>query len=47
MEDGRMDLFATGKYLDEIVLEAGIARLQERVVVLDSRNIDILIVLPL
>ena len=32
---------------NEIVLEAGIARLQERVVVLDSRNIDILIVLPL
>ena len=47
MEDGRMDLFATGKYLDEIVLEAGVAKLQERVVVLDSRNVDILIVVPL
>jgi anthranilate 1,2-dioxygenase small subunit len=47
MEDGRMDLFATGKYLDEIVLEGGVARLQERIVVLDSRNVDILIVVPL
>jgi anthranilate 1,2-dioxygenase small subunit len=47
MEDGRMDLFATGKYLDEIVLEGGAAKLQERIVVLDSRNVDILIVVPL
>jgi anthranilate 1,2-dioxygenase small subunit len=47
MENGRMDLFATGKYLDEIVLEGGVARFKERVVVLDSRNIDILMVVPL
>lgn len=47
MEDGRMDLFATGKYLDEIVLEDAGARFRERVVVLDSRNIDILMVVPL
>jgi hypothetical protein len=30
MEDGRMDLFATGKYLDEIVLDGGIARFKEQ-----------------
>jgi anthranilate 1,2-dioxygenase small subunit len=47
MEDGRMDLFATGKYLDEIVLEDGVAKFAERIVVLDSRNIDILMVVPL
>ena len=47
MEDGRMDLFATGKYLDEVVLEGGVTKLQERLVVLDSRNVDILIVVPL
>jgi hypothetical protein len=47
MEDGRMDLFATGKYLDEIVIENGAAKFKERVVVIDSRNIDILIVVPL
>lgn len=47
MEDGRMDLFATGKYLDEIIIENGTAKFKERVVVIDSRNIDILIVVPL
>jgi anthranilate 1,2-dioxygenase small subunit len=47
MEDGRMDLFATGKYLDVIQKENGILKFSERVVVLDSRNVDILIVVPL
>jgi anthranilate 1,2-dioxygenase small subunit len=47
MEDGRIDLFATGKYLDEVVLDAGAAKFEERVVVLDSRNVDILMVVPL
>jgi len=47
MEDGRTALFATGKYLDEIVLDGGVAKFKERVVVLDSRNVDTLIVLPL
>ena len=47
MEDGRIDLFATGKYLDQVVFEDGIAKFSERVVVLDSRNVDILIVVPL
>ena len=47
MEDGRMDLFATGKYLDEVVFEGGVPKLNERIVVLDSRSVDILIVIPL
>lgn len=47
MEDGRMDLFATGKYLDEIVLDGGVAKFRERIVVLDSSIIDTLIVMPL
>lgn len=47
MEDGRMDLFATGKYLDQIVLNGGIAKFEERIVILDSRNVDVLMVLPL
>ena len=42
-----MDLFATGKYLDEIVLETAVAKFRERIVVLDSRNVDILMVVPL
>jgi anthranilate 1,2-dioxygenase small subunit len=47
MEDGRMDLFATGKYLDAFERENGVLKFCERVVVLDSRNVDILIVVPL
>lgn len=46
MEDGRIDLFATGKYLDKIVVEEGQARFSERIVVLDSRCVDVLLVLP-
>ena len=42
-----MDLFAVGRYIDEIVLEDGQARFRKRLVVLESRNIDILIVIPL
>jgi hypothetical protein len=33
MEDGRMDLFATGKYLDEINFENGSPKFNGRVVV--------------
>ena len=47
MQNGRSDLYATGKYLDTIVFENGAPRLQERIVVLDSRHIDILMVVPI
>jgi anthranilate 1,2-dioxygenase small subunit len=47
MESGRMDLYATGKYLDVIQKEGGSLKFRERVVVLDSRNVDILLVIPL
>jgi anthranilate 1,2-dioxygenase small subunit len=47
MEDGRTDLFASGKYLDEVVLDGGVAKFGERIVVLDSPIIDILMVMPL
>jgi anthranilate 1,2-dioxygenase small subunit len=47
MQDGRSDLFATGKYLDTITLAGGVARFQQRTVVLDSRQIDILLVIPI
>jgi anthranilate 1,2-dioxygenase small subunit len=47
MQDGRSDLFATGRYLDRIVEEEGALRFAERVVLLDSRRVDILLVLPL
>jgi anthranilate 1,2-dioxygenase small subunit len=47
MQDGRSDLFATGKYLDVITFEGGTAKFQERIVVLDSRQVDILLVVPI
>lgn len=47
MEDGRTEAFATGRYLDKIIVEKGVARFQERLVVLDSRQIDILLVVPI
>ena len=47
MQDGRTDLFATGRYMDTIVLAGGAAKFKQRIVVLDSRQVDILLVLPL
>jgi anthranilate 1,2-dioxygenase small subunit len=47
MRDGRMDLFATGRYLDAVVMEAGALRFRERVVVCDSSRVDTLLAIPL
>ena len=47
MRDGRMDLFATGRYLDAVIEEAGALRFRERVVVCDSSRIDTLLAIPL
>jgi 3-phenylpropionate/cinnamic acid dioxygenase small subunit len=47
MEDGEAELFATGKYLDKIVFEAGMPKFRERRVILDSRRVDVLLVYPL
>jgi 3-phenylpropionate/cinnamic acid dioxygenase small subunit len=47
MRDGRMDLFATGRYVDTIVDDAGALRFRERVVVCDSGRIDTLLAIPL
>lgn len=47
MYSGRMDLFATGKYLDVVDTSGAQAQFAERVVVIDSRSIDTLLVYPL
>ena len=47
MRDGRMDLFATGRYLDIVIEEAGALRFRERIVVCDSSRIDTLLAIPL
>jgi anthranilate 1,2-dioxygenase small subunit len=46
MEDGASETFATGKYLD-IVTSDETPMFRERIVVLDSRRIDTLLVVPL
>jgi 3-phenylpropionate/cinnamic acid dioxygenase small subunit len=47
MRDGRMDLFATGRYLDTLIEEAGVLKFRERLVVCDSSRIDTLLAIPL
>jgi 3-phenylpropionate/cinnamic acid dioxygenase small subunit len=47
MRDGRMDLFATGRYLDVLLDEEGALRFKERVVVCDGSRIDTLLAIPL
>ena len=47
MRDGTMDLFATGRYLDALMDDAGALRLRERVVVCDSGRFDTLLAIPL
>ncbi len=47
MRDGTMALFATGRYLDALVEEAGVLRFRERLVVCDSSRIDTLLAIPL
>jgi anthranilate 1,2-dioxygenase small subunit len=47
MRDGRMDLFATGRYVDLVVDDGGALRFRERIVVCDSSRIDTLLAIPL
>ncbi len=46
-QGGGTELFAAGKYLDRIVEQDGALRLAARDVVVESRRVDILIVLPI
>ena len=48
MRDGRMDLFAAGRYLDLVEEDAdGALRFRERIVVCDSNRFDTLVAIPL
>lgn len=47
MSTGDMTLFTCGKYIDIIVEEAGALKYKERTIVLDSRRIDTLLVIPI
>jgi 3-phenylpropionate/cinnamic acid dioxygenase small subunit len=47
MRDGRMDLFATGRYLDVLADEGAGLRFRERLVVCDGNRFDTLLAIPL
>jgi 3-phenylpropionate/cinnamic acid dioxygenase small subunit len=47
MRTGESMLFATGRYLDRIRIDASGACFEERIVVLDSRAIDTLLAIPI
>ena len=47
MLDGRMTLFAAGKYADEIVTQGNRWLFRSKTVVLDSSQVDTLIAMPL
>jgi 3-phenylpropionate/cinnamic acid dioxygenase small subunit len=47
MHSGETLLFATGRYQDSIAIEHGEARFAEKIVILDSRQIDTLLAIPL
>ncbi len=47
MHTGETTLFATGTYRDRVVLADEAARFAERTVILDSRQIDTLLAIPL
>ena len=47
MADGDMAIFATGRYLDRLTLENGAPLIEERLVVLESRRIETLLVIPI
>ena len=47
MSEGAMSVFACGKYIDRIVERDGGLKFRERIIVLDSRRIDTLLVTPI
>jgi anthranilate 1,2-dioxygenase small subunit len=47
MEYGDSEMFVSGKYLDRVVVDCGEPRFAERHVILDSRRVDTLLVVPL
>jgi 3-phenylpropionate/cinnamic acid dioxygenase small subunit len=47
MRSGDTMLFATGRYEDRVVLDASQARFAEKAVVIDSRQVDTLLAIPL
>ena len=47
MQEGDMTLFAAGRYLDQVRYEDGTRKFARKTVVLDSRQIDTLLAIPI
>jgi len=47
MQEGDMTLFAAGRYLHQVMREAGAWKFARKTVVLDNRQIDTLLAIPL
>jgi anthranilate 1,2-dioxygenase small subunit/terephthalate 1,2-dioxygenase oxygenase component beta subunit len=47
MRDGRMDLFAAGRYRDQLHDNEGTLRFRQRIVICDSSHFDTLVAIPL
>jgi 3-phenylpropionate/cinnamic acid dioxygenase small subunit len=47
MQEGDMTLFGAGRYLDQVRRQDGIWRFARKTVVLDSRQIDTLLAIPI
>ncbi len=47
VQDGEMTIFAAGRYLDEVRHDGGAWKFSRKTVVLDSRQIDTLLAIPL
>ena len=47
MQDGGGEAFAIGKYLDEIVVDGNTIAIRSRQVILESRRVDVLLVIPI
>ena len=47
MQDGDMTIFGAGRYVDQIKRDAGGWKFASKIVVLDSRQIDTLLAIPI
>lgn len=47
MQNGGGEAFAVGKYLDEIVVDGDAMAIRSRQVILESRRVDVLLVIPI
>jgi anthranilate 1,2-dioxygenase small subunit len=47
MQDGEMTIFGAGRYVDRVRRDAGTWRFASKTVVLDSRQIDMLLAIPI